>query len=191
MNLPSGFVLLLTDYLKDRRQTVRVNGHRSTLKCVTSGVPQGSLLGPYLFGLFISSLQPLQTSTSMVKYVDDVSLVAPVRRKNAIDDLNMIQAEIKNITQWSTANNLTLNADKTSGLIFSRDTFKHDHNIESRLNNVSFKQSVRFLGVVLDDNLAWKSHITFIVKKCAQRFYILRRLKSVTSADDFSPSLVA
>lgn len=184
-NLPSGFIILLADYLKDRRQCVRMNGLKSNSQSITSGVPQGSLLGPYLFGLFIASLQSLHRATRMIKYVDDVSIIAPVHKCNASDDLNRIQAEINNIVSWSTANNMTVNADKTCGFIYGPDAFKREHCIESFLNDVCFRQSVRFLGVILDENLGWKSHVNFIVKKCVQRMYILRRLKSVASSNEF------
>lgn len=185
MKFPLGFVGLLSDYLSGRQQRVRLNGIRSDLRPVTSGVPQGSLLGPYLFGLFISSLQPVWPMTTMVKYVDDVSFVVPVRRTSVLHDVDCGQAEINNIFEWSSANNLTLNVSKTSGLIFSRSCFTEIHDLESFFINVNFMSSVRFLGVILDKNLGWKSHVNFVVKKCAQRMYILRRLRSVTKSEEF------
>ena len=99
--------------------------------------------------------------------------------------LNGIQSEVTNISHWSSVNNLTLNTAKTTGLICSHGSFKEAYNIESLLDNICFKPSVRFLGVVLDNSLCWKSHVNFIVKKFAQRIYILRRLKTVTSNKDF------
>ena len=108
-------------------------------------------MGPYLFGLFIISLQPILSSTDMVKYVDDVSLVAPLRKlssSSVFTDLNGIQSEVTNISHWSSVNNLTLNTAKTTGLICSHGSFKETYNIESFLDNICFKPSVRFLGVV-------------------------------------------
>ena len=185
LSLPSGFIRLLTDYLSNRQQRVRVNGLKSDFKSVTSGVPQGSLLGPYLFGLYIACLQPLHSSTNMVKYVDDVSLVVSVRKSHTFNDLAQIQSEIEHISQWSSNNDLALNTTKTSGLICSRGSFKELYHIEATLDKVCFKPSVKFLGVIFDDNLRWKSHVDYIVKKCSQRLYILRRLKSMTSNEDF------
>ena len=185
VNLPSGFVRFLKDYLNNRHQRVRVNGLRSSLRSTVCGVPQGSILGPFLFGLFISSLQPLESSTLMVKYVDDISIVAPIMKASVADDLKVIAREIDNISQWSAENNLTLNASKTCGLIFSRGQFKEQHNIESLFINVQFMKSVRFLGIILDESLTWRSHVNFVVKKCNQRLYILRRLRSVTTKKEF------
>jgi hypothetical protein len=185
MNLPSGFILLLSNYLHHRQQRVRVNGFKSALKCVTSGVPQGSLLGPFLFGLFISSLKPRFATTFMIKYVDDVSLIVSIRKEQALCDLERALSEIEHLSLWSSAHCLTLNVNKTTGLIYSRGIFKDEFNVESFLSDVNFQKTVRFLGVVLDENLSWKPHISFIEKKCSQRMYILRRLKSVTTKDEY------
>ena len=185
MNLPLGFVKLLSDYLQGRRQRVRMNGSLSELRPVTSGVPQGSILGPYLFGLFISSLQQVSPATVMIKYVDDISLVAPIRKTSVSDDIACVRAEIDNIIQWSSNNHLKLNIAKTAGMICSRGLFNEVHEIESCFENVIFRRTVRFLGIMLDDNLGWRSHIDFVVKKCSQRLYILRRLKSVTKHSEF------
>ena len=185
VSLPAGFIHLLNDYLSHRKQRVRVNGHKSVLKCVTSGVPQGSLLGPFLFGMYISFLEPLYMSTHMIKYVDDVSLVAPVRKNHVQYDLVKVKSEIDHLSRWSSAHHLTLNVTKTTGLIFSRGRFKVNFCIESFLDNVRFQQSVRFLGIVLHESLGWGAHVNFIEKKCSQRMYILRRLRSVTSKDEF------
>ena len=105
----------------------------------------------------------------MVKYVDDVSIVVPVRMNFVINDLQCIGSELKNIYSWSYSNGLTLNQSKTSGLIYSRGQFKQINDTQSSLSDVQFKSSVRFLGVILDDGLRWKSHVDFLVEKCSQR----------------------
>ena len=184
MSLPSGFNLLLNDYLKHRKQRVRLNGCKSVLKPVTSGVPQGSLLGPFLFGLYISSLDPRFLSTHMIKYVDDVSIVAPVRKDHVHDDLEKIKSEIEHISCWSAYNCLSLNVAKTKGIIFSRGRFKEETMIVHSLSCVNFNRCVRFLGVMLDESLGWRAHIDYILKKCCQRMYILRRLRPIFTKDE-------
>ena len=185
MNLPRGFILLLMDYLRHRKQRVRVNGFKSDLKSVTSGVPQGSLLGPFLFGLYISSLKPCFPSTTMIKYMDDVSLIVPVRKSSVTSDLVKAHKEIDHLSFWSTSHVLTLNADKTIGLIYSRAGFDVCSIVKNHLYMVKFCNSVRFLGVVLESSLGWRAHVNLIEKKCSQRMYILRRISSVTSIDEF------
>ena len=109
--------MLMKNYLSNRFQRVRLNGSRSELRLVTSGVPQGSLLGPYLFGLYVSSLRSVYASSCMVKYMDDVCLICGIRKKDFLSDLSVIKAEIQNISMWSSANGLFLNVSKMSGLI--------------------------------------------------------------------------
>jgi len=75
-------------------------------------------------------------------------------------------------------------------MIYSSGKFKVCHDIESFLEKVRFKNSVRFLGITLDETLGWKSHVDFVVKKWAQRLYILRRLRSVTTNAEFFRSIV-
>jgi len=191
LNLPSGFSLLISSYLHNRQQRVRVNGKKSSLKQVTSGVPQGSLIGPYLFGLYISSLSPVWTSTTMVKYVDDVSIVANIRKDFVTEDIKRINAEIDNISRWSEVNNLQLNPAKTVGFIYHRGNFGASQSVQSMISSVNFQNSVRFLGVYLDNNLRWNTHTSFIEKKCAQRLYILRRLRSLISDKEFVQIYIA
>ena len=148
-------------------------GFSSDLKGVTSGVPQGSLIGPYLFGLYVSSLRPLHDSTVMIKYVNDICLVAGIRQDQTLTDINNINAEIRHVSTWSCTNNLRLNEAKTSGFIRYRGHFRNHFNVESMIQSVTFVNRVRFLGVFLDSDLKWNSHINFILKKCSQRMYIL------------------
>ena len=183
---PIGFLLLVKNYLYGRQQRVRLNNSKSDLKPVTSGVPQGSLLGPYLFGVYVSSLQPLYRSTLLVKYVDDSSIAVGIRKSDFFEDIQRLNAEVKHVSEWSALFNLTLNAAKTTGFIYYRGNFKDICNLESFICCVDFQSDVRFLGVILSDTLGWKSHVDFIEKKCAQRIYILQRIRSHTTVEQFN-----
>ena len=183
--LPLGFVSFLIDYLANRQQRVRFLGCRSQLKDVCSGVPQGSILGPYLFGLYISSLQPQCHRACLIKYVDDVCLSFGIRINAAREDIFTLSVEIDNVSRWSAQNSLTLNQQKTSGLINYRGHFRESFDIESLFPSVNFSDSVKFLGVFIDNSFGWKNHVDYIEKKCAQRIYILRRLKAITDVKQF------
>ena len=183
-NLPIGFIILMKDYLHNRVQRVRLSGFKSEARRVTSGVPQGSLLGPYLFGLYVSSLRPVNDSTCMVKYMDDICIVTGVRKSYPLQDVDRINFEVDNLLEWSKANHLKLNVSKTNGLVRYRGRFMETCDIESKVSSVHFLPSLRFLGVFLDDNLYWTSHISHVVRKCAQRLYILRRMKAVVPMDE-------
>ena len=140
MNLPSGFVFLM-DYLCHCKQRVHVDGFKSDPKMVTSRVPHGSLQGPFLFGLYISSLKACFSSTTMVKYMDDVSMVVPVRKYSVASDLAKAYKEIDHLSFWSSSHCLTLNADKTNGFIYSRASLDKCSDIMNHLSMVQFSHT--------------------------------------------------
>jgi len=184
LELPSGFIALLKSYLFNRQQRVRYNNTKSIEKLITSGVPQGSILGPYLFGMYVSSLRPRFASTFMIKYVDDISLVLGIRKTDVLCDIEKVKSEIQGIQNWSSQNGMQLNIQKTTGMIKYKGRFRDLCDIQASIPQVNFDDSVRFLGVFLDSDLSWKSHIRYIEKKCAQRMYVLRR--SVTTNEQFA-----
>lgn len=172
--------------LLDRQQRVRYNGVVSQLKPVSSGVPQGSILGPYLFGLFVASLQPAHPDfTCLLKYVDDICLVIGIQRDNFASDMKKVQDELDSLENWSAVNGLQLNANKTTGLVRYRGAFQTQCPIESILSSISFQSSILLLGVIFHESLGWRSHIDFVEKKCSQRLYILRRIRSFVSHKQF------
>ena len=184
--LPNGFLHLMQNYLCNRQQRVRYNGIWSDPKPVTSGVPQGSLLGPYLFGLFVSPFVPIDPGfTNTLKYVDDICMIFGIQSNDYATDITRVQAELDNLERWASSNELTLNADKTTGLVRYRGEFKSICPVESLLPGVDFRTSVRLLGVLFDTNLGWRSHINMVEKKCSQRIFILRRIRSFVSQNDF------
>ena len=182
LRLPTGFCLLMNNYLSDRRQCVRYNGECSNIKRVTSGVPQGSLLGPYLFGLFVSSLEPVFPKfTCMVKYVDDICMVFGIQKEHGylVTDVRKVQSELSNLIQWSSVNGLALNTKKTTGLV--RYKGMPSYHIEFLLPSIKFQSSIRLLGVIFDQSFGWKCHVDLIERKCSQRLYILRRIRAFLS----------
>ena len=121
----------------------------------------------------------------MVKYVDDVSLVLGIRRSHVLLDIEQVKSEIEGIRRWASANGMELNAEKTIGMIRYRGCFRDICDVKTLIPNVQFADSVRFLGVFLDSDLAWKSHIRYVERKCAQRLFVLRRMNSVTDEEQF------
>lgn len=187
-NLPHGFCILMENYLDNRCQRVRVGGSISKMNHVTSGVPQGSLLGPFLFGLLVSTLEPIDPNfTCMVKYVDDICMVFSIRKDVALclEDIDKVRMELEGLSRWANCNGLSLNTEKTIGLIRYRGDFKSICDIATLLPAVKFRDCVRLLGVMFDADLGWKSHVKFVEKKCSQRFYILRRIRRFVSMSDF------
>ena len=86
------------------------------MRYAKSGVPQCSLLVPYLFGLCVSSLRPVYPSTFLVKYMDNICMIAGVLKNKSQEDIAKAQSEIDNIPSWANSHNLKLNIPKTNGL---------------------------------------------------------------------------
>ena len=191
LNLPTGFTLFLRDYLYNRQQRVSLHNNKSKMKILSSDVPQGSLLGPFLFGMQIATLHPRHPSTCMIKYVDDLCIIAGIRKANATMDIARLKSEISNIKQWTKLNDMVLNVDKSVGLIRYRGNFGEEHKIEDEFGDINFCSRLRFLGVIFDKSLGWGSHVDYLEKKCSQRIYILRRMKSITSDRQFVAIYVA
>ena len=80
---------------------------------------------------------------------------------------------------------MTLNSEKTAGLIKYRGNFKESFDVEANINVVRFRPSLRLLGVLFNDTLGWKCHVDYIERKCAQRMYILRRIRYHTTNEEF------
>ena len=113
----------LQSYLTDRKQCVRINSTKSDPITVTSGVPQGSSLSPYLYSLFVSDLQ--SRCAHLVKFADDTTYLFIIRKNNAEIDLNIIESEINNLEIWATQNKSVINVEKSKLLYFSKNVLKN------------------------------------------------------------------
>ena len=173
----NNFVNWLNSYLQDRTQRVRLGTTRSSFTCVSSGVPQGSVIGPILFAVYLSTYKPLYQTVHLVKYADDISLVIPVY-KNETDDAFLVSEEIKHFEHWCNENHMSINFTKSK--ILNINFGRISVTPISSLENVSV---VKILGLFINDRLTWTDHFNYIVKKLSQRLYVLRILKPVMSHD--------
>lgn len=169
-DLPPDFVRWVKSFLNDRCQRVLFHGALSKDEAkVTSGVPQGSILAPYLFAAHIGALVPYSPLSHMVKYADDIMILL---RFKSSDELNSgFHKESQNIKNWCDANGLSLNKDKTRLLIFPK------RRISSLPDNLSVCDSLKVLGVFFESDLRWNKHTDHLVTSASRRFHILRKLK--------------
>nr|CAI5834912.1 unnamed protein product [Callosobruchus analis] len=162
---------LIKSYLHCRHQVVRVAGVTSAKSPVNIGVPQGSILGPILFLIYINDLPSIDTSAKYTLFADDTTV--SYAADNLVESVNgsmLAQAKAQN---WFNANRLLLNAEKTSRVVFSlRD-----------LSDADGPSEAKFLGVILDSSLQWGSHIDKLAAKLNKSLYVLRNLYFCVSAD--------
>ena len=179
LNLPdvNSFVNWTNSYLSNRQQRVKLGEAKSSFVLVTSGVPQGSVLGPVLFALYMSSYKSHDPVIKIVKYADDVTIILPVFKSN-FDDVTLVNNEVKNFEVWCRNQQMYINASKTKVLNvnFSRTPLLPISNFD----NVCI---MKILGVLFNDKFSWSDHFDFIGKKVSQRLYVLRILKNVFSHD--------
>ena len=163
------------DYLTDRKQYVNINGQESSLKLISCGVPQGSLLGPLLFILYINDLQNSSQILSFICFADDTNLFFSHRNPNTLTLI--LNNELTHVQSWIHANKLSLNIDKTHYMLFSNSLQVIPNDII--INDINLKQvdSTKFLGLHIDSDLSWKTHINFLCKILSRNTGILNKLK--------------
>ena len=155
-------------YLMDRKQYVSVNGSNSSYLNVTCGVPQGSVLGPLLFLIYINDLP--QSSAKLVFYLfaDDTNIYFEAENLKLLQQT--VNKELKKVKIWLDVNKLSLNIDKTNFIIFKSPQHFSSDIIKIKIGNLPVKKTgyVKFLGVLLDENLSWKYHLIELSKKLAR-----------------------
>eukprot|EP00916_Digyalum_oweni_P023199 GHVL01038522.1.p1 GENE.GHVL01038522.1~~GHVL01038522.1.p1 ORF type:complete len:351 (+),score=4.48 GHVL01038522.1:49-1101(+) len=183
----SSSVSFFTSYLSDRKQAVYLNGSYSSQGTVKCGVPQGSILGPLLFGLYINDL-PLhlkQENAVLDLFADDSTL------HSSNTDINLIrkvlQESIANINDWCNCNRMALHPKKTKSMLITTRQ-KHQRqplSLDLMHGTVSIAQvhQHRVLGVVIDDELNWRSHIDTVYKRVSRNLFLLNKLWCVVSVD--------
>ena len=180
-------------YLSDRKQFVTVNGKNSMLINVLLGVPQGSILGPLLFLLYINDL-PLASNLFTLLFADDTTLLASA---DSVESLNLfVNTEFKKICDFFRTNKLMLHPDKTKILFFSNRLNGEGVQIFCNSNNEDFANpelikllplisnnddipAAKFLGVYFDSNLSFKYQVSCVKKKLSKALYILRMVKKI------------
>lgn len=166
-------------YLENRKICVKVQGSTSNCYSIHRGVPQGSVLGPLLFNLYVNELPNHLTSTCVTMFADDTTVAVSAL---TAEDLNKsIIRVIHDFQNWCRENNLILNIDKTICLNFYN---KKKHPIdEIVVNNIKLNESTitKFLGVFLNDNLTWSAHINHVSKTISRSYYAILKTKDVLS----------
>lgn len=166
---------LIESYLSNRKQIVEINGHRSSEKVINYGVPQGSILGPLLFIIYINDIFDLPLRGTLQLYADDAVLVYS---SDNIDQLYVdMQHDLNLINQWFFHNGLTVNASKTKYLIFSSTDRFSNIGYELNLGNDQIERvnSISYLGLTIQQNLKWNKHVENIHSKLTKFLGMLRR----------------
>ncbi|CAH2095977.1 unnamed protein product [Euphydryas editha] len=171
---------LIASYLSNRIQHVSINGTNSSGSVLKMGVPQGSILGPFLFLIYINDLPfYVKDICDIVLFADDTSLIFKVDRKKVnYDDVN---SSLSRIQDWFKTNNLVLNAKKTKCVVFSLPNVKHPHyNLEINNERLIVGDTTVFLGINLDSKLQWNSHLSSLNGRLSSAAFAVRKVRQLT-----------
>ena len=152
-------------YLSNRCQHVSISKTNSHIKPVNHGVPQGSVLGPLLFLIYINDLHNCIKFCETYHFADDTHLL---NFSNSLETLyKKVNLDLKNVSCWLKANKISLNAAKTEFLIFrsQRKTFDFLPFLKIDGKRLYPSKVVKYLGVYLDEHLTWKPHINYVASK--------------------------
>ena len=170
-------------YLTGRKQYVEIEGHKSSIKDISTGVPQGSTLGPLLFIIYMNDINDVSPLLKTILFADDTSLSSVIslfptgpRQKSLA-----INLELEKVTDWLRANKLSLNVKKTKYMVFR---FSQTQNgalpkLDLKMDGVIIEKvkTFKFLGITISETLSWKPHLDITAKKISKVTGVMNRIK--------------
>ena len=153
-------LLWFTSYLTNRTQYSEIGDTLSEIGYIKCGVPQGSVLGPLLFLLYVNDITESSNILKFFLFADDTTLF--YSDKTNAETENTLNTELHKISDWLAANKLSLNVGKSNFIIFSLGNNKKSLNILINNLPVSEKTVTKYLGILMDNKLNWKQHIQMI-----------------------------
>ena len=164
-------LMYIYSYLSDRRQRTKINNTFSSWADIKSGVPQGSILGPLLFNIYLNDIFFFLNGTWLANYADDNNQYTV--EKDTVSLLNTLEGEGELLTNWFESNFFKPNGDKFPLLVSN-----HDDDASIIINNkiIEGSKSVKLLCVTIDNKLSFKEHVTNICNKVSQKLHALARV---------------
>ena len=165
-------------YLDDRRQVVSVDGLQSEELGVECGVPQGSILGPLLFSLYINDITHAASKCKIILYADDTAIY--FSHENAAEIQLALREDFNAVSEWLELNKLTLNASKTKCMFFGTASMLARASplvLSHRGCTIEHVSIFKYLGVTLDSELKFDSHLSSLCKKISSRIGVLGRIR--------------
>jgi len=168
-------------YLQNRKQYVTFKSKQSNCMDIICGVPQGSILGPLLFILYVNDIVNTSNIFDFTLFADDTTIL--YSHKNLNTQVSTINRELSEVSNWFKANKLSVNASKTYFMILGTPQMTNKYNIigspeiildDTILDRVT---NTKFLGVIIDENIKWKLHIEATSKTVSRNIGVMNKLK--------------
>ena len=173
-------------YLSNRSQIVQYAGVTSSNEAnISSSVPQGSILAPLLFIIYVNNFNNCLEFSSNISFADDTNVFVVDNQLQTLYEKG--NQELKNIDNWMIANKLSINTNKTNCILFQTPKsllIKITNNLRLKLRNdiVERVSSTPFLGVIINKNLSWKNHMEMIKQKMRAALCAVMRVRSYLSS---------
>ena len=179
-------LLWFTNYLSNRQQYVFHDKINSKMKYIECGVPQGSILGPLLFLIYINDLINVSKSLYTVLFADDTNMFYSDKNPDKI--METINNELAKIDIWFKVNKLSLNTSKTHYILFgnikkAKQNAYRDLNININGTCIQSTDKTKFLGVYIDQGLTWEAHINYTCNKISKITGVLLRARNKLYTD--------
>ena len=163
----------ISSYLSNRKQFVQYDSVCSAHSVISCGVPQGSILGPLLFLIYINDLCNVSKVLDFILFADDTNIFFSHRNEDYLQ--NTLNVELDNVTNWCQANRLSINIKKSKFMLFKPRQKKQNLDISITLTSHAIERvkDIVFLGVILDENLTWKPHIAHVSRKISKSIGVI------------------
>ena len=174
----------IRNFLIDREQRVIVNGQSSKWYDVSSGVPQGSVLGPVSFVIYINTILEVSNAENIYLFADDTKLYQEI---SSVDDVQHLQTDIDVLYDWTQYSLLRFHPLKCTAMRISRGVFDYDWPCSYNMDEVKIKiaSEEKDLGVIIDNRLTFEQHIMSKVSKANSVVGLMRRTFTYLDAEMF------
>ena len=162
----------ISSYLSNRSQSVKIGKLLSSPQTCTSGVPQGSVLGPLLFTIYVSPIASLlsQLGVNQHQYADDTQLHIAISPSTSSFELHKLESALHTLSNWFSENWLALNPEKSDAILLGTHQRNNSLSNISTINvagsTVSLSDHIKLLGLTLDNSLTFHKHINFVSQSC-------------------------
>ena len=183
LNIDKSFLHWMANYLSDRQHYVQIDNKKSSVLTVGFGVPQGSILGPVIFNLYVSDLSEQVKYSKTLQYADDTKIYIHSKPNELEAKSIELSRDIENIRNWSHNSNLVFNEKKTKAMLFYKNQLYRHHKKEidsvDKCGDVTLErtETMKVLGITFNEHLDWASQINKIAIECFSTLRTLRLLK--------------